>query len=116
MAGPIKIVLADDHAVVRKGLRLLLDAEDGFEVVAEAGTAEDALRYVRAHRPAVLVLDLNMPGELTSLQAIPAMATASPRTRVVVLTMQENPDLARQALRAGAVGYVLKDVRSITDC
>ena len=98
MADAIKIVLADDHAVVRKGLRLLLDGEDGFEVVAEAGTAEDAMRYVRAHRPAVLVLDLNMPGELTSLDAIPDVESAGDGTRVVVLTMQEDPEFARRAL------------------
>jgi two-component system, NarL family, response regulator NreC len=105
----IKIVLADDHAVVRKGLRLLLDGEDGFEVVAEAGTADDAMRYVRAHRPAVLVLDLNMPGNLSSLDAIPQVGAAGDGTRVVVLTMQEDPEFARQALGNGAAGYVLKE-------
>jgi two-component system response regulator NreC len=109
VADPIKIVLADDHAVVRKGLRLLLDNEDGFEVVAEAGTADDAMRYVRAHRPAVLVLDLNMPGSLSSLDAIPQVAAAGDGTRVVVLTMQEDPEFARQALGNGAAGYVLKE-------
>jgi two-component system, NarL family, response regulator NreC len=105
----IKIVLADDHAVVRKGLRLLLDGEDGFEVVAEAGTADDAMRYVRAHRPAVLVLDLNMPGNLSSLDAIPQVGAAGDGTRVVVLTMQEDPEFARQALGSGAAAYVLKE-------
>jgi two-component system response regulator NreC len=105
----IKIILADDHAVVRKGLRLLLDGEEGFEVVAEAGTAEDAMRYVRAHRPAVLVLDLNMPGELTSLDVIPDVESAGDGTRVVVLTMQEDPEFARRALGSGAAGYVLKE-------
>jgi two-component system response regulator NreC len=105
----IKIVLADDHAVVRKGLRLLLDGEEGFEVVAEAGTAEDALRYVRAHRPQVLVLDLNMPGNVNSLDAIPEVETSGDGTRVVVLTMQEDPEFARRALGNGAAGYVLKE-------
>jgi two-component system, NarL family, response regulator NreC len=105
----ITIVLADDHAVVRRGLRLLLDAEDGFEVVAEAGTAEDAMRYVRGHHPAVLVLDLNMPGTLTSLDAIPGVESAGGGTRVVVLTMQEDPEFARRALGSGAAGYVLKE-------
>jgi two-component system, NarL family, response regulator NreC len=105
----IKIVLADDHAVVRKGLRLLLDNEDGLEVVAEAGTAEDAMRYVRAHRPQVLVLDLNMPGTLNSLDAIPEVEGAGDGTRVVVLTMQEDPEFARRALGNGAAGYVLKE-------
>jgi two-component system response regulator NreC len=105
----IKIVLADDHAVVRKGLRLLLDGEEGFEVVAEAGTAEDALRYVRAHRPQVLVLDLNMPGTVNSLDAIPEVEASGDGTRVVVLTMQEDPEFARRALGNGAAGYVLKE-------
>jgi two-component system response regulator NreC len=106
---PVRILLADDHAVVRRGLRLLLDAEEGFEVVAEAGDVDDAMRYTRAHRPDVLVLDLNMPGALSSIQAIPEVAAASPTTRVVVLTMQENPEFARRALQAGAAGYVLKE-------
>src|SRR3954468_22603671 len=103
------IVLADDHAVVRSGLKLLLESEDDFEVVAMAGTAEDALRYVRGHKPDVLILDLNMPGRRTSLEVIPEVSAASARTRVVVLTMQEDPAFARHALRAGAVGYVLKE-------
>src|ERR671939_2129155 len=105
----ITIVLADDHAVVRAGLRLLLDQAGGLRVVSEAGDADSALRTVLGHKPAVLVLDLNMPGELTSLDAIPRVAEVSPGTRVVVLTMQEDPEFARQALRAGAAGYVLKE-------
>ena len=105
----ITIVVADDHAVVRAGLRLLLDREDGMRVLAEAADAESALRSVLGHKPAVLVLDLNMPGAPTSLEAIPKVAEVSPRTRVVVLTMQEHPTYARQALRAGAAGYVLKE-------
>ena len=64
---PVRIVLADDHSVVRAGLRLLLDAESGFEVVAEAGNAQDAARYVRGHHPDVLILDLNMPGDPDSI-------------------------------------------------
>jgi two-component system response regulator NreC len=103
-----KIVIADDHAIVRGGLRLLLDKEPDLHVVAEAGDIADALRYVRAHRPQVLVLDLNMPGE-PSLPAIPRVADGSPDTRVVVLTMQNDPAFAREALQAGAAGYVLKE-------
>jgi len=104
-----RIVLADDHAVVRSGLKLLLESEEDLEVVALAGTAEDALRYVLGHKPDVLVLDLNMPGARTSLDVIPEVAEVSPGTRVVVLTMQEDPAFARQALRGGAAGYVLKE-------
>jgi two-component system response regulator NreC len=104
----IRIVLADDHQVVRSGLRLLLDAEDGFEVVAEASDVEGARRYVRGHHPRVLVLDLNMPGG-SSLEAIPLMREEAPDTQIVVLTMQQEPAFAREALGAGALGYVLKE-------
>jgi two-component system response regulator NreC len=105
----ISIVLADDHHVVRSGLRLLLDAEEDFVVVAEAADADAALRRVLGHKPTVLVLDLNMPGEITSLDAIPLVLERSAETAVVVLTMQEDPSFARHALQAGALGYVLKD-------
>ena len=100
-------MLADDHPVVRSGLRMLLDAEDDLQVVAEVGDVAAAKRSVLGHKPRVIVLDLNMPGG-SSLEAIPAMAEASPETLVVVLTMQEDPAFAREALRAGARGYVLK--------
>src|SRR6185295_7574115 len=82
-------------------------AESGFEVVAEAGDLESTRRYVRAHRPDVLVLDLNLP-EGSSLPAIPELREQSPGTAVVVLTMQQDPAFAREAMRAGALGYVLK--------
>ncbi len=107
-AETITIVLADDHTVVRSGLRLLLDSEAGLEVVAEAGTVEDARRYVRGHHPTVLVLDLNMPGG-SSLEAIPEIRAESPDTQIVILTMQQEPAFAREALGAGALGYVLKE-------
>jgi two-component system response regulator NreC len=106
--GPIRIVLADDHDVVRSGLRLLLDSVGDLEVVAEAGDAAGAARCVRGHHPDVLVLDLNMPGE-ASLQAIPKIRHESPDTQIVVLTMQAGPAFAREALGAGALAYVLKD-------
>jgi two-component system response regulator NreC len=102
------IVLADDHTVMRSALRMLLDAEPGFEVVAEAGDADTAVRYVRGHKPAVLILDLNMPGR-SSLEAVPDIQEASPNTEIVVLTMQNEPAFARRALQAGVRGYVLKE-------
>ena len=102
------IVIADDHTVVRQGLRLLLDNEEGLQVVAEAGTVPDAERLARAHRPSVLVLDLNMPGG-SSLEAIPRLRVDAPATAIVVLTMQDDPAFARQALQAGALGFVLKE-------
>ena len=102
---PIRLVIADDHPVVRTGLKMLLEAEGGLSVVAEAGEIDTTRRMVRAHRPDVLVLDLNMPGP-PSLPAIPDLAEA---TAVVVLTMQNDPAFAREALRSGALGYVLKE-------
>ncbi|MBJ7353785.1 MAG: response regulator transcription factor [Thermoleophilaceae bacterium] len=106
--GQITVVIADDHAVVRTGLRMLIEAEEGMEVVAEAGDADSARRYVLGHKPTVLMLDLNMPGE-ASLDAIPKIHEASPETKIVVLTMQEDPAFARAAMSAGASGYILKE-------
>ena len=87
---------------------MLLDAEPDFEVVAEAADVAAARRSLMGYRPRVLILDLNMPGE-PSLEAIPSLLQASPDTNIVVLTMQSDPAFAREALRAGAVGYLLKD-------
>ncbi|HET9740752.1 MAG TPA: response regulator transcription factor [Solirubrobacteraceae bacterium] len=106
--GDVTVVIADDHAVVRKGLRMLVDSEPDLRVVAEAGTVPDALRMARAHRPTVLVLDLNMPGG-SSLQEIPTIREQAPATAIVVLTMQNDPSFARQALQSGARGFVLKE-------
>jgi two-component system response regulator NreC len=106
---PIRIVLADDHRVVRTGLGLLLEAEEAIDVVAEAGDVDSALRAVLGHKPDVLVLDLNMPGTQTSLEALSLIRERSAQTATVVLTMQEDPEYARSALRAGALGYVLKE-------
>jgi two-component system response regulator NreC len=102
------VVIADDHAVVRSGLKTLLDAEPGFEVTGEARDVRTAMTFVRAQCPSVLVLDLNMPGD-PSLPAIPQFIEASPGTAIVVLTMQSDPAFAREALRSGALGYVLKE-------
>ena len=106
-SAPVRIVIADDHAMVRSGLRVLLEAEPDLCVVAEAGDVDGALECTRAHRPAVVVLDLNMPGE-PSLPAIPRFLEAAPGTAVVMLTMQAEPAYAREALSAGASGYVVK--------
>jgi two-component system, NarL family, response regulator NreC len=107
-AKTIGIVIADDHAVVRRGLMQILGAEPGFEVLAEASDVDDARRYVRGHHPDVLVLDLNLPGG-SSLKHIPAIRSEFPDTQIVVLTMQNEPAYAREALSAGALGYVLKE-------
>ena len=102
------IVVADDHAVVRQGVRLLIDGAEDLRIVGEAATVPEAERLTYEHRPTVLVLDLNMPGG-SSLDAIPRLLTKAPATAIVVLTMQDDPAFARQALRAGALGYVLKE-------
>jgi two-component system response regulator NreC len=104
----VRIVLADDHVVVRHGLRMVLEGEDGFEVIAEAGDVEETLRKARVIRPDVLVLDLNLGSE-SSLPRIPEIRRDSPSTAIVVLTMQNDPAFAREALQSGASGYVLKE-------
>jgi two-component system, NarL family, response regulator NreC len=103
----IRIVLAEEQQLVRRGLRLLLEHEQDFEVTAEAGDADSTRRFVLGHRPDVLVTDLNMPGG-SMLETIPRLRSDSPATQVVVLTMQDDPSAARIALRAGALAYVLK--------
>ncbi|MFZ1993882.1 MAG: response regulator transcription factor [Solirubrobacteraceae bacterium] len=107
-SAPITVVLADDHHVVRSGLRVLLQSDGRFEVLGEAGSVAATTEAVLACRPRVLVLDLNMGGE-SSLDTIPRLRAEAPDTQIVVLTMQEDPAFAGAALRSGAVGYVLKD-------
>ncbi|MFD5061670.1 response regulator [Streptomyces sp. NPDC058394] len=102
------VVLADDHLVVRAGMRLLLAQDPAFRIVAESATVPDTLEAVRRTHPRVLVLDLTMAGQ-SSLPMIPALLTASPATRILILTMQEDPAFAREALRTGAAGYLLKE-------
>lgn len=102
----ISLVLADDHVVVRRGLRMLLERQSDFEVVAETGDAREALAAVEAVDADVLLLDLNMPGE--PLDVLAEIAESAPQIAVVVLTMEQDPAFARRALEAGAKGYVLK--------
>ena len=106
-AKTITIILADDHEIVRDGLRRIVEAEGDMEVVAEAGDAETARRRTSGLKPGVLVLDLNMPGE-PSLASIPSILEGSPGTTVVVLTMQDDPAFAREAFRLGAKAFVVK--------
>src|SRR5262245_13326387 len=104
----ISVVLADDHAVVREGLALVLGRAEGIEVVGTAGDCGGARAAVAGQQPDVVVLDLRMPGGST-LDALPRFAAAAPRAAVVILTMHHRPACARAALRAGAQGYVLKE-------
>jgi two-component system, NarL family, response regulator NreC len=107
-APPIKVVLADDHRAVRRNLRLVLDSEEDVEVIAEAADISTVLRHVPAHVPDVLVLDLRLPNG-SSVEAIRRLRSMVPETEIVVLTMEESPAFAHQALDAGAIGFVLKD-------
>jgi two-component system response regulator NreC len=104
----IRIVVVDDHAVVRSGLRLLLDAEDDMEVVGDAGNARDAIFEVRAASPDVVLLDVVMPGE-SGIEALPQLLREAPGARVLMLSMQDDPNYVREAFAAGASGYVLKE-------
>ena len=104
----IRILVVDDHAVVRSGLKLLLSAEPDLEVVGEAGNARDAVFEVRAQKPDVVLLDVVMPGE-SGIEAVPKLLHESPETKVLVLSMQDDPNYVREAFAAGASGYVLKE-------
>jgi DNA-binding NtrC family response regulator len=107
-ARTIRVVLADDHAQMRRSLRLLLDGEDGVKVVAEAADLPTVMRHLRGHRPDVLVLDLRMP-DGSSIDAIASLREQAPGTEIVVVTMEESPAFAQRALAADAIGFVLKD-------
>ena len=98
----------DDHAVVRSGLRLLIDAEQGLETVAEAGSARDAIFEVRKHQPDVVLMDVVLP-DRTGIEATPDVLKESPETKVLVLSMEDDPSYVRKAFAAGASGYVLKE-------
>jgi DNA-binding NarL/FixJ family response regulator len=105
----LRVVLVDDHRLFRESLGALLGVHEGIEVVAEGANGEDAVRLAREHRPDVVLLDVEMPGQsvLTSLVEIRA---SSPSTRVVILTMHENTPLARQLLLRGASAYLIKTI------
>ncbi len=108
-APPIRVVLADDHAFMRRTLRLLLDSEHDVDVVAEADDLDSVMRNVDGHHPQVLVLDLNLPGD-SSLAAVGRLRDRMPQTQIVILTMHDDPGFAQRARAAGALGFVLKDL------
>ena len=104
---PIRVMLADDHALVRAGLRALLQSLDGVEVVADVGGGHEALQSVHEHRPDIVFMDIAMPG-LNGLEAAERMAKQCPSARLIMLSMYANEDYVRQALSVGAAGYLLK--------
>lgn len=106
----IRVLVADDHAVVREGIRHVLSHESGFDVVAEAVEGRQVLQLTEDHRPDVVVLDITMPGE-SGLELLPRLKEALPELHVLVLTMHDHPQYVMEAVRAGADGYVLKDAR-----
>jgi DNA-binding NarL/FixJ family response regulator len=108
----IRVLIVDDHAVVRTGLRLLLDAEDDLEPVGEAGNARDAVFQARALKPDVILLDVVMP-ENSGLDVLPQLVHESPDVKVLILSMQDEPRYVREAFAAGASGYVLKEAADI---
>ncbi|HEX4978135.1 MAG TPA: response regulator transcription factor [Nocardioides sp.] len=113
-----RILLADDHALVRRGVRLILDAEPDLEVVAEAGDGAEAVELAREHRPDLAVLDISMP-RMTGLQAARELRRRIPDTRLLMLSMHDNEQYFFESLKAGASGYVLKsaaDEDLVTAC
>jgi DNA-binding NarL/FixJ family response regulator len=104
---PIYVILADDHTLVRAGIRALLEKLPGVKVIGEAGDGREALNLVRAQPPEVVLLDIAMPG-LNGLEAAERLARDFPAVRVIILTMHDNEEYVRRALKAGAVGYLLK--------
>ena len=103
----LRILLADDHGVLRAGLRALLNAEPDFQVVGEAADGDEALRQASALRPDIVLMDINMPGT-GGIDATRRLKTLAPQARVLILTFHDDKALLREAIRAGAAGYILK--------
>jgi two-component system response regulator NreC len=103
-----RVLIVDDHAVVRAGLKLLVDGEQDLETVGEAGSARDAIFESRALRPDVVLLDVVMPDQ-SGLEIVPQLLQESPDAKVLMLSMQDEPRYVREAFEAGASGYVLKE-------
>src|SRR5712692_1191680 len=108
-SGPARLVIADDHKLVRAGLRKMLTGQRGLEVVGEATNGREALALCRRLQPDLALIDVRMP-ELDGLAACRAIKQECPATSVILITIHENPDYLLEALKAGAAGYVLKDI------
>ncbi|MEW5939730.1 MAG: response regulator transcription factor [Chloroflexota bacterium] len=107
-----RILLADDHAVLRAGLRLLLASQNEYEVVGEASSGTETLSLAEKLQPDLILLDLSMPA-LGGLDALPALRRLAPSARILILTMHDDPQYLRQALKGGASGYVLKKAADV---
>jgi DNA-binding NarL/FixJ family response regulator len=112
VTAPIRVLIVDDHAVVRTGIRLLLAAEDDLEPVGEAGSKREAIFEARSTKPDVVLLDVVMP-DGSGLEVIPQLLHEHPETKVLVLSMQDDPRYVREAFAAGASGYVLKEAADV---
>ncbi|MEO7138352.1 MAG: response regulator transcription factor [Gemmatimonadales bacterium] len=108
MTRPIRVLVADDHMIVRTGIRHVLESEAGFDVVGEAATGAEALALNAELRPDVVVLDISMPGE-SGLQLAARLRDSSPEPRILILSMHDNAEYVLESVRAGAHGYLLKD-------
>jgi two-component system response regulator NreC len=106
--GTIRVLIVDDHAVIRSGLHMLLDAEPDIEVVGEAGNVRDAVFEARAQKPDVVLMDVVMPGQ-SGIEGVPLVLKEAPQAKVLVLSMQDDPRYVHEAFAAGAAGYILKE-------
>jgi two-component system response regulator NreC len=112
VSDPIRVLVVDDHAVVRSGLSLLLGQEDDIEPVGEASSAREAVFEARSKKPDVILIDVMMPGE-SGLDVVPTLLRERPETKVLVLSMQDDPRYVRQAFERGASGYILKEAADV---
>jgi len=108
MKYPIRVMIVDDHPLVREGIRSIVAGEEGFEIVAEAGSGEEAVEVAGQLRPDVVILDLSMPGE-GGLSAVARLREVAPTARSLVLSVHDHPEYVLEAVRAGAQGYIRKD-------
>ena len=104
----IRVAIVDDHAIVRAGLRMVLEADTDFEVVGEADTAADALALAREHQPDVVLVDINLPDE-SGLRLAEKITQAHPMIRLLMLSVHDDPEIVRESVRIGAHGYLRKD-------
>lgn len=108
---PIRVLIVDDHTLFRSGIKLLLERQEGFEVVGEAGDGLEGVKRAKQLKPDVVLLDLHMPGT-NGLQAIPLLREEAPQSQIIMLTVSEDADDLLEALRAGARGYLLKNIET----